>query len=241
MGAHGTGRGAENSMSMKEVFDNLYKVNINEYTEKKKSGNTMLTYLSWSYAWAEVMKRYPEAIYTIEKNEDGLPYFYDPMTGYMVFTKVTIHGSTHEMWLPVMDSNNAAMKSEPYEVKTKFRQYTVQAATMFDINKAIMRCLAKNLAMFGLGLYLYSGEDLPEGESEQEKPERVKKESQKNPDPVLASDEQIRIIRSEIDRTGWNEAALLKWKHIASIDQLKADDATDIIARLCQKKTKERD
>ena len=72
------------------------------------------------------------------------------------------------MWLPVMDSSNKAMKDVPYEyeVYDKFKkQYTkkkVEAATMFEINKTIMRCLVKNLAMFGLGLHIYAGEDLPE-------------------------------------------------------------------------------
>ena len=79
-------------------------------------------------------------------------------------TKVTIEGITHEMWLPVMDSHNDAMLSKPYEVKTKYNSYTVAKCTMFDVNKTIMRCLTKNLAMFGLGLYIYSGEDLPEEE-----------------------------------------------------------------------------
>ena len=66
------------------------------------------------------------------------------------------------MWLPVMDNNNYSMKNEPYEVVTKYGKRQVAAASMFDINKAYMRCLVKNLAMFGLGLYVYAGEDIPE-------------------------------------------------------------------------------
>ena len=85
----------------------------------------------------------------------------------MVFTEVTINGLTHMMWLPVMDGANKAMKSEGYIYDTKHKKgLTVEPASMFDINKAIMRCLVKNLAMFGLGLYIYSGEDLPEIEVE---------------------------------------------------------------------------
>jgi hypothetical protein len=63
-----------------------------------------------------------------------------------------------------MDGANKAMLSTPYTYKTKFGEKTVEAATMFDINKTLMRCLVKNLAMFGLGLYIYAGEDLPEAE-----------------------------------------------------------------------------
>ena len=66
-----------------------------------------------------------------------------------------------------MDSANKTMKSISYTYSTKFKKdIPVEAATMFDVNKTIMRCLVKNLAMFGLGLYIYSGEDLPEVETE---------------------------------------------------------------------------
>lgn len=164
-------------MSETNVFNELNKVNVNEHVEKKITGKTSLSYLSWTYAWAEVKKRYPNATYEVVKFENGLPYSYDPETGYMVYTKVTIDGITHEMWLPVLDSHNDAMLAKPYEVKTKYNSYTVAKCTMFDVNKTIMRCLTKNLAMFGLGLYIYSGEDLPEGESSTDKaddPELVK-------------------------------------------------------------------
>ena len=61
------------------------------------------------------------------------------------------------------------MKSIPYEYTTNKGTFTVNAATMFDVNKALMRCLTKNLAMFGLGLYIYAGEDLPEAEVNEQK------------------------------------------------------------------------
>lgn len=142
-------------------FDILNAVNVNEHTETKDTGKVKLTYLSWAWAWSEVKKRFPDAQYEIIKF-NGLPYVFDEKTGFMVYTTVTIDGITHEMWLPVMDGNNRAMLDHSYEVKTKFNTFTVQPATMFDINKTIMRCLTKNLAMFGLGLYIYAGEDLPE-------------------------------------------------------------------------------
>lgn len=159
----------------KTAFEILNAVNVNEHTEVKDTGKVKLTYLSWAWAWAEVKKRFPTASYEIIKF-DGLPYVYDMITGFMVYTKVTIEGVTHEMWLPVMDGNNRAMLDHPYEVKTKYNSFTVQAATMFDVNKTIMRCLTKNLAMFGLGLYIYAGEDLPEDPDED-----VKVKDQKKP------------------------------------------------------------
>lgn len=147
--------------SNKSVFEILNNINVNEHTETKEVSGSKLTYLSWAWAWAEVKKAFPDAVYEIEKF-NGIPYAYDPLTGYMVYTKVTIGGITHEMWLPVMDGQNRAMKAEAYQIQTKYKTITVQPATMFDVNKAIMRCLVKNLAMFGLGLYIYAGEDLPE-------------------------------------------------------------------------------
>lgn len=162
---------------MAEVFKTLNAVNVNEHTEKREG----LTYLSWAWAWAEVKKLYPDASYTIWKDEQNRPYVYDANLGYMVYTTVTIEGQTHEMWLPVMDGKNKAMKAEPYTYKTKYGEKTVEAATMFDINKSIMRCLVKNLAMFGLGLYIYAGEDLPEDDKkEEEKPATKAKRGQKS-------------------------------------------------------------
>lgn len=153
-----------------EHFDRLYEINVNNHTEEKNG----LTYLSWAWAWQKVKEVYTDATYTIKKFENSLPYVYDEKVGYMVFTEVTIEGLTHEMWLPVMDGANKAMKAEPYTYQSKkwnnntksydMVEKTVEAATMFDINKTIMRCLVKNLAMFGLGLYIYAGEDLPQVE-----------------------------------------------------------------------------
>ena len=143
------------------VFETLNKINVNEHTEQKNN----LTYLSWAWAWAEVKKQYPEAEHRIWRDEQGRPYIFDENLGYMVFTSITIEDLTHDMWLPVMDGANKAMKDKPYTITNKWgKEYTVQAATMFDINTAIMRCLVKNLGLFGLGLYIYAGEDLPEGE-----------------------------------------------------------------------------
>lgn len=153
-------------------FDDLLAINVNDKLEQRKGdGGKELSYLSWAFAWSEFKKVYPDAKYEIkkfktyaddDKNIRLLPYMYDENTGYMVQTSVTADDLTYEMWLPVMNSSNKAMKAEPYEYTTKYGTKAVEAATMFDVNKAIMRCLVKNLAMFGLGLYLYAGEDLPD-------------------------------------------------------------------------------
>lgn len=146
----------------KSTFDVLSAVNVNDKVEKKSN----LTYLSWAWAWAEVKKACPDASYSvIEDPNTHKPYFYDENLGYMVMTEVTIEGETLEMWLPVMDGANKAMMATPSTYQTRYGEKTVEAATMFDINKTLMRCLVKNLAMFGLGLYIYAGEDLPEADT----------------------------------------------------------------------------
>tara|TARA_R110000824_G_scaffold57799_1_gene157005 strand:- start:49 stop:618 length:570 start_codon:yes stop_codon:yes gene_type:complete len=153
-----------------ESIKKLRSLDVSKQIEKKGK----LSYLSWTYAWDAVLKNCPKATYEVVKQDNGLPYVYDPNTGYMVFTKVTIEGLTHEMWLFVMDGANKAMKAEPYIYKTRFGEKNCEAASMFDINKTIMRCLVKNLAMFGLGLYIYAGEDLPEPLPEKLTDERFK-------------------------------------------------------------------
>lgn len=145
----------------KSVFDTLSAINVNDKVEKKKN----LSYLSWAWAWGIVKKEYPTATYKeVEDSRTGMPFFYDPVLGYLVRTTVTIEGETLPMWLPVMNGANKAMKAEPYTYSTSYGEKTVESATMFDVNSALMRCLTKNLAMFGLGHYIYAGEDLPEGE-----------------------------------------------------------------------------
>ena len=157
------------SEKKKSVFETLSAINVNDKVEKKNG----LTYLSWAWAWGEVKKVYPSASYRIIRDlNTGEIYTYSKTLGYMVMTEVEIEGEALEMWLPVMDGANKPMKSEPYTYQsTKWENgrkilidKTVDAADMFDINKTLMRCLTKNLAMFGLGHYIFAGEDLPEVE-----------------------------------------------------------------------------
>lgn len=154
----------------KAMFDALYSLDLSDKLERRE--NDKLSYLSWANAWAEFKRAYANAEYRIIKDPaTNLPYFNDPNTGLIVYTEVTADNQTYEMWLPVMDAKNKAMREQPYtyqvydSYKKTYVEKTVQAATMFDVNKAIMRCLVKNLAMFGLGLYVYAGEDLPNEET----------------------------------------------------------------------------
>ena len=127
------------------VFETLNGVNVNEHTEKKNG----LTYLSWAWAWGELLKRFPDSTYTIYENRDGWNYHTDGKTCW-VKTGVTVDGKEYIEMLPVMDFKN--------------RSISADAVTSFDVNKAIQRSLTKAVARHGLGLYIYAGEDLPEGE-----------------------------------------------------------------------------
>ena len=150
----------------KSTFELLSKINCNNKTEKKNG----LTYLSWAWAWGITKENFPSANYRVVQY-NGKPYLYDEYLGYIVTTEVTINGETIPMNLPVMDGANKAQKNVQYSYKVaewangkktgNMIDKFVEAATMFDINTAIMRCLTKNLAMFGLGHYIYAGEDLP--------------------------------------------------------------------------------
>ena len=139
---------AESTTKKQSVFEVLNAVNCKEHTEFKGG----LSYLSWAWAWAEVKKRFPGAFYTIYENEQHFPYFTDGRTAW-VKTGVTIEGLEHIEYLPIM--NQASKPSLP-----------LAALTSWDVNKAIQRSLTKACARHGLGLYIYAGEDLPEGETE---------------------------------------------------------------------------
>ena len=211
-------------------FEKLNAINVNGKTEQKNG----LTYLSWAWAWAEVKKVYPEASYEVKKFEGGLPYVYDANTGYMVFTSVTIGDVTHEMWLPVMDANNKAMKATPYTIKTRYKEVRVAEASMFDINKTIMRCLTKNLAMFGLGLYIYAGEDLPEA-IEEEEPKAVKKTTPKAGKRPIINKEQAEELKALISTTKTDEATFFAYYMCYGLDDFPANAYASAVEKLNKK------
>ena len=128
-------------------FCTLNAINVNDKTERKGK----LTYLSWAWAWGEVKKLHPHANYKIYENADGWNYHTDGRTCW-VKTGVIVDGIEHIEYLPVMDNQN--------------RSIPLERVNSFDVNKTIQRSLTKAVARHGLGLYIYAGEDLPEGEEE---------------------------------------------------------------------------
>lgn len=123
----------------------LLKLNVNEHTEKKNG----LTYLSWAWAWAEALKADPAATFEVKTfardQYTEVPYMDVNGTG-MVWVTVTMFNKPMTCMLPVMNHRN-----QP-----------IQNPDAFQVNTAIMRCMTKALALHGLGLYIYSGDDLPE-------------------------------------------------------------------------------
>ena len=145
---------------MSEVWAKLDAVNVNE--QKSKKGK--FDYLSWADAWTELMKLYPDSTH------DMLEDVYYPDGTMEVRSSVTVEGRTLKCFLPVIDHRNNA----------------IQNPNAFDINKNRMRCLAKNIALFGLGLYIFRGEDLPE-----------------EPPVTFTADQRTRFIDLMANNDGW--------------------------------------
>ena len=173
------------------VFETLNKINVNGRTEKKNG----LTYLSWAWAWGELLKNYPDSTYTIYENKDGWNYHTDGKTAW-VKTGVTVEGKEYIEFLPVMDFKN--------------RSIPVDSITSFDVNKAIQRSLTKAVARHGLGLYIYAGEDLPEGEEPALTPQEA--------NDIAAADQGIRNtarLKELGAKTGLSGENLKDWKAMA--------------------------
>lgn len=154
-----------NQITFADIWNTLRKVDVSKYIKKKESDfGKELSYISWANAWAILMEHFPNSDYEIVE-EDNFPCFIREY-GAFCKTKVTIEGHVRSMQLPVMNHSNKAMKIESYSYSTKNGNRSVNAINSFAINKTIMRCLVKNLALFGLGIDIYIDEDLPDANSE---------------------------------------------------------------------------
>ena len=194
---------------MDNYFSKLNAINVNDKTEQKNG----LTYLSWAYAWGEVKKLFPDANYTVYENPQGWNYFTDGRTCW-VKTGVTVNGIEHIEYLPVMDYRN--------------RSIPLDHVTSYDINKTIQRSLTKACARHGLGLYIYAGEDLPEGET----PAQNQKPAETIVAPQRATPEQVERLAKCY--TGENLAKLLQANNIARIEDMPYIKAASICQQLDQ-------
>jgi hypothetical protein len=121
-----------------KTFNELRLINVNEHTEKKGR----FTYLSWTWATDQLLQNDPMATWTF-----GDPVYFNESV--MVFCTVTAMGKSMTCQMPVIDSRNKAIPNP----------------NAMDVNTAMMRCLVKTISLFGIGLYIYAGEDLPDEES----------------------------------------------------------------------------
>ena len=125
----------------KSTFMKLFKTDVSEYVKKKGQ----FSYLSWAYAVQELKRVCPNARWGVTKAEDGSPFF-QTACGYFVEVWVDVDGISLSQVHPVLDNRNQA----------------IEKPTAFQINTSLQRALAKCIALHGLGLYIYAGEDLPE-------------------------------------------------------------------------------
>tara|TARA_A100001011_G_scaffold135564_1_gene142979 strand:- start:14992 stop:15567 length:576 start_codon:yes stop_codon:yes gene_type:complete len=122
-------------------FTELDKVNVTEEMEKKGQFN----YLSWAYAVRELKKRHPETTWEVHEFGENKTPFIATECGYFVKVTVTVEGVPATQVHPVLDNRNK----------------TIEKPNAFQINTSIQRCLAKAIALHGLGIHIFAGEDLP--------------------------------------------------------------------------------
>jgi hypothetical protein len=122
-------------------YTELRKINVNEHIEKKNG----LSYLSWAWAVDTLLQQDPSATWDYKEPKQ----FGDTL---MVFCSVTAFGKIMTAQLPVLDYRNKAIINPD----------------AMAVNTAMQRCLAKAIALHGIGLYIYSGEDIPESEKVEE-------------------------------------------------------------------------
>lgn len=183
----------------------LLKININERLEKK--GN--LSYLSWAHAWGEALRIDPNASFHVSSFDrgDGVTQIYMDVNGTaLVWVTVTLNGKAMTCQLPVMDNKNKAIPNPD----------------AFAVNTAIMRCMVKALALHGLGLYVYAGEDLPDMDDKPEpKQEQKKPEPKQESKPLVSTDWKLKIAEGK-DKA-WAETASIATAKLLDQTQSKAD------------------
>lgn len=136
----------------KGIYATLREINVNEHTEKK--GN--LTYLSWVWALDQLYLHYPGAEVEVHKNPDGWPYWTDGRTCWVDV----------EVKIPTMPPNIMSRREYAYPIMNyQNKSIPLDKVTSFDVNTSIQRAVTRCIARFGLGFYIYAGEDLPPEEN----------------------------------------------------------------------------
>ena len=191
---------------MRSGVSNMLALNVNDHVEKKNG----LSYLSWAWAWAEVLKIDHQAWWEAHEwqisrgdSHRMVPYMILDDNTAMVRVDVYINDIKRSCVLPVMDHRNKPIENP----------------NSFQVNTAIMRCLAKAIAMHGLGLYIYAGEDLPM-EEEKEVKEEKKAPPQEVENLTLFAEGLLNYLDIAKDEKGLKSY----WKaNQTNIDKLKAN------------------
>jgi hypothetical protein len=193
------------------MIKDLLQLNVQDHVEKKNG----LTYLSWAWAWAEALKADPTASFhvdTFQRSDGTTVPFMDINGTAMVWVRTTLFSKEMACFLPVMDHRNKPIPNPD----------------AFQVNTAIMRCMTKCLALHGLGLYIYAGEDLPEQEG---KPEPEKKPAPKAEAKVPAKAEgepgrwQI-TIKAKPDATPTEWVNLISEAAVVCLEQAESQADT---------------
>ena len=137
-------------MSDKSIWQSLKAINVEE--EKLVESKNGLRYISWAMAWSRLCDMYPDAKMEKHCNEQGLPYFKDDQGWCFTKVTVTVKDKSITEVLPVLSFNNKP----------------IQPPNSFQVNTSLMRCLAKAIALHGMGVAVYSGEDLKEDTPQEE-------------------------------------------------------------------------
>ena len=184
-------------LTYKEVWDKLSKIDCSDKIEKKMN----LSYLSWAWAWGVLQEHYPQAQYLFYQGESDVPYVQYPDGTAEVRCRVSIDNLTREMTLSVMDYKNNA----------------VQNPNSRQVNDTKMRCLVKCLAMYGLGHYIYAGEDVPSADKEPVKKEKPVKEE---PTPVETPTEDVEADKG-YGTEAWAELFVKSFLDLAKLSKTK--------------------
>ena len=154
------------------AWGQLKAVDVVEKKMVEKKNN--LSYISWAMAWSALCDIYPDATFEKHCNEQGFPYFKDEQGWCFTKVTVTVNGKSITEMLPVLNYANKA----------------IQNPNSFEVNTSLQRCLAKAIALHGMGVHIYSGEDIADIPTEVEKSEvkkveeKVKKLEEKNLKPA---------------------------------------------------------
>lgn len=147
------------------IYKTLREINVNEHTEKK--GN--LTYLSWVWALDQLYLHYPEAVVEVHKNPDGWPYWTDGRTCWVdVEIRIPRKIVTIAEDGAVADEKEVTVTRREYAypiMNYQNKSIPLDKVTSFDVNTSIQRAVTRCIARFGLGFYIYAGEDLPPEEN----------------------------------------------------------------------------